>query len=166
MDDDLFKTLVDAHYEDLYRFALSLSRKPEDAADLVQQTFGVFAAKGSQIRELSKAKQWLFTTLYREFTSVYRRGKRLVSLDAPETDFMGGEAASMAQRETEHHEILDALASLEEGQRAILTLFYLDQHSYKQIAEILGIPTGTVMSRLHRAKQGLRAKLEGSRTEE
>ena len=67
MNNEAFAQLVDAHYAPLYRFALSLARNGSDAGDLVQQTFFIWATKGHGLRELSKAKSWLFTTLYREF---------------------------------------------------------------------------------------------------
>ena len=60
-----FQQLVDRQYEPLFRFALSLTRSEADAADLTQQTFFLWASKGHQLRDRSKAKSWLFTTLYR-----------------------------------------------------------------------------------------------------
>src|ERR1035438_7314776 len=81
MTNEAFTQLVDAHYAPLYRFALSLARNGSDAGDLVQQTFFIWATKGHGIRELSKAKSWLFTTLYREFLRARRRDSRSSSLE-------------------------------------------------------------------------------------
>src|SRR6478736_902677 len=62
-----FQALVDAYYAPLYRFAMSLTRSESDAADLVQDAFVLWATKGHQLQDASKAKTWLFTTLHREF---------------------------------------------------------------------------------------------------
>ncbi len=76
-----FNRLVEEHYQPLYRFAFSLSRNEPDACDLVQQAFARWAAKGHQLRDTSKAKTWLFTTLYREFLSQCRRAAHLLEPD-------------------------------------------------------------------------------------
>ena len=85
MSPDAFQQLVDRHYAALYRFGLSLSRNADAAADLVQQTFYLWAEKGHQLRDLSKAKSWLFTTLYREYLSTYRRNVRHPQVELDDT---------------------------------------------------------------------------------
>src|SRR5215471_1863791 len=76
MDSDDFAEIVTRHYEPLYKFALSLTRAEADARDLTQQTFYVWAAKGHQLRDVSKVKAWLFTTLHRAFLATCRRHAR------------------------------------------------------------------------------------------
>ena len=71
-----FEAIVSEHYEPLYRFALSLTRAESDARDLTQQTFYIWATKGHQLRDLSKVKAWLYTTLHRAFLVGRRRQSR------------------------------------------------------------------------------------------
>src|SRR5436853_5757776 len=71
-----FEALVSQYYASLYQFAFSLTRSESDACDLTQQTFYVWAKKGHQLRDLSKVKSWLFTTLHREFLESRRRQSR------------------------------------------------------------------------------------------
>ena len=76
-----FQELVDANHTALYRFALSLTKSEDRAADLVQQTFYRWAAKGQDLRDPSRAKSWLFTTLYREFIRVHRHESLFAQVD-------------------------------------------------------------------------------------
>src|SRR5213593_3002501 len=71
-----FELLVSRYYSTLYQFAFSLTRNEADACDLTQQTFYIWAKKGHQLRDASKVKTWLFTTLHREFLKTRRRQSR------------------------------------------------------------------------------------------
>src|SRR5882672_5988290 len=71
-----FEGVVAQYYEPLYKFAFSLARAESEACDLTQQTFYVWAAKGHQLRDQSKVKTWLFTTLHRQFLESRRRQTR------------------------------------------------------------------------------------------
>lgn len=160
MPGDVFTQLVDAYYAPLYRFALSLTKNSSDAGDLTQQTFFIWAKKGEQLRDVSKVKSWLFTTLYREFLRVRRRAGHVSALEdlppgeadpaGPEVDVVGGMDAEL---------VVEALQDVDEVYRAPLTLFYLQELSYRDIAESLEIPIGTVMSRISRGKAQLRGSL-------
>jgi len=146
----------------LYRFALSLSRKQSDAGDLVQQTFFLWASKGHQLRDKSKVKTWLFTSLYREFLGRKRHQDRFVDAENnPEVSAIQIIPATVVDQ-LDGEIVQGALLGLEEIYRAPLTLFYLQQHSYKEIAETLEIPIGTVMSRISRGKEQLRKALADS----
>jgi RNA polymerase sigma-70 factor, ECF subfamily len=153
-----FQKLVDQQYVPLYRFALSLSKSGADAADLTQQTFFLWASKGDQLRDRSKAKSWLFTTLFREFLGRRRHEIRFPKI---ELDDMREEEMSVSPNVNafDSATVLQALQVVEEPFRAPLTLFYLEQFSYQEIAEVLEVPIGTVMSRLSRGKALLRQRL-------
>ena len=160
MHDQEFPQLVEAHYAPLYRFALSLTRRPADAADLTQQTFFVWATKGDSLRDVAKAKSWLFTTLYREFLRIRRREARVSAIEdlAPaERDLPDVEPDLIGKMDAPV--VMAALQEIDPVFREPLTLFYLNDISYLEIAEILDVPIGTVMSRLHRAREQLRVLL-------
>ena len=153
-----FQQLVDRQYAPLYRFALSLSKSEADAADLTQQTFFLWASKGDQLRDRSKAKSWLFTTLYREFLSRRRHEVRFPKVELD--DVREDEMSIIPNVNTfDGATVLQGLREVEEPFRAPLTLFYLEQFSYQEIADMLDVPIGTVMSRLSRGKALLRQRL-------
>ena len=160
LDPQTFEDIVNRYYEPLYRFAFSLARTEADASDLTQETFREFAAKARQLRDTSKAKSWLFTTLYRAFVDKRRRLNRYPEVES------GAVENELPALEPEAPGKMDAAAAraalvrLDETYRAPLALFYLEDHSYLEIAEILGIPIGTVMSRLSRGRALLRELLE------
>lgn len=153
-----FEQLVDRQYAPLFRFALSLAKSGADAADLTQQTFFLWATKGNQLRDRSKAKAWLFTTLYHEFLG---RRRHEVRFPKVELDDVREEEMSISPNVNafDSATVLQALREVEESFRAPLTLFYLEQFSYQEIADMLNVPIGTVMSRLSRGKALLRQRL-------
>jgi RNA polymerase sigma-70 factor (ECF subfamily) len=150
-----FEEIVDRFYPMLYRFALSLARNEADACDLTQQTFSIWAKKGHLLRDGSKVKAWLFTTLYREFISIRRREMRWPKEEISEVEHELPYAMPETVDCLESGQVMEALQSIDENFRAPLVLFYLQDHSYEEIAQILEIPIGTVMSRLSRGKQKL-----------
>jgi RNA polymerase sigma-70 factor, ECF subfamily len=150
-----FEELVDRYYQMLYRFALSLARNEADACDLVQQTFSIWAAKGHLLRDVSKVKSWLFTTLYHEFISNRRREMRWPKEDLSDVENELPVAMPESVDCLEAEQVMAALQTVDETFRTPLVLFYLQEHSYEEISTMLEIPIGTVMSRLSRGKQKL-----------
>ena len=110
------------------------------------------------MRDRSKTKSWLFTTLYREFLRRRRHEVRFPQVELEETR---DEEMSILPNTNafDGSIVLEALRELEEPFRAPLSLFYLEQFSYAEVAEVLDVPIGTVMSRLSRGKALLRQRL-------
>jgi RNA polymerase sigma-70 factor (ECF subfamily) len=148
MDLDIEK-LVELHYQALYRFAFSLSRSESEAADLTQQAFYILAKSGNQVREPAKVKSWLFTTLHREYLARRRKMVRF-----PQMDFEQAEqelpAVAPSVESADAPIVLKALAKVDANFQAAIALFYLEDYSYPEIAEILDVPLGTVKSRIAR----------------
>ena len=153
---DPFETLVTEYYEPLFRFAMSLTRSESDAQDLTQQTFYVWATKGHQLRDVSKVKTWLYTTMHRAFLKSRRRQTRFPHLDLEEFVDELPAVSSELSNQLDATQVLPALAKVDEVYQAAVALFYLDDCSYKDIADILGVPIGTVKSRIARGIAQLR----------
>ena len=145
-----FDSLVACYYEPLYQFAFSLARDEADACDLTQQTFCIWATKGHQLRDASKVKTWLFTTLHREFLGTRRKQTRFPHV---ELEYAAAELPVVSPtgvNRLDAGQVLESLGRLDEIYQAPVALFYLQDYSYNEIAEILDVPLGTVKSRLTR----------------
>lgn len=154
-----FDDIVNEFYTPLYRFGYSLAKNEDGASDLTQQTFFIFAEKGSQIRDESKVKSWLFTTLYREFLRNKRKEDRMESTEDEALERNAPTTQPEVLRSADGNTAVEALQQVDDVYRTPLSLFYLKNNSYKEIAEILSIPIGTVMSRISRGKNQLKTIL-------
>jgi RNA polymerase sigma-70 factor, ECF subfamily len=157
--DPEFENLVKLYYRDLYRFGFSLTGSEADAADLTQQTFYIWANKGHQLQNAASVKAWLFTTLHREFLQTCRRRNRFSSESIDElTKDLPNVPANCAER-ADSRTLLRILGEIAEDFRAPLVLYYMEDLSYKEIADVLALPLGTVQSRIARAKIQLLRRL-------
>jgi RNA polymerase sigma-70 factor, ECF subfamily len=160
--------------DSLYSAALRMTRNSADAEDLVQETY-LKAYRGfDSYTEGTNLKAWLYRILTNTFINTYRSRKRRPEeqeLDDAEDFYLyrrlGGIEAAQMGRSAEDEmfewftdtEVKDALESLPEQFRMAVLLADVEGFSYKEIAEILDIPIGTVMSRLHRGRRGLQKRL-------
>lgn len=154
-----FEQVVNLHYAALYRFALSLTRNEVDASDLTQQTCYLWVAKGHQVRDQSKLKSWLLTTMHREFLGRRRHETKFQHVEISTTGDGLPRVPPDVVEQMDGKTLMQTLAQVDEIYRVPLALFYLEDMSYKEIAEMLSVPTGTVMSRLARGKAQLRERL-------
>src|SRR5436309_9784781 len=109
---------LNEHYEPLYRFAMSLTRAESDAGDLTQHTFYIWATKGHQLRDPSKVKTWLFTTLHRAFLESRRRQTRFPHLELEEVSEQLPAYAPELGDHLDSSQVLSALARVDEVYRA------------------------------------------------
>jgi RNA polymerase sigma factor (sigma-70 family) len=150
-----FEGLVTRYYRPLFQFAFSLTRREPEARDLTQQTFLVWGTKGHQLRDASKVKTWLFSTLHHEFLKSRRRQTRFPHY---ELEQVGDELPVVTPAMVDQMDaatVVEALGRVDDVYQAPVALFYLEEHSYKEIAEILDVPIGTVESRIARGKAQL-----------
>ena len=150
MIDEHFEGVVNQYYALLYRFAFSLTHSESDACDLTQETFLIWAQKGDQMRDRTKVKSWLFTTMHREHLQKRRRITRFPETEISEAEFELPEVLPFSVGWLDRDNLLNAMGQLEKNFQAAIALYYLEDYSYPEIAEILEIPLGTVKSRISR----------------
>ncbi|MDQ8194409.1 sigma-70 family RNA polymerase sigma factor [Coraliomargarita sp. SDUM461004] len=160
-----FDEIVSTYYQALYRFGYSLAKNEHEAGDLAQQTFFIYAEKGDSLRDKSKVKSWLFTTLYREFLRRRRKESRMDHYEPEMLEAAGGAVEPHIRRSMDANLAVEALEEVDEVYRQPLALFYMKDLSYKEIAETLDVPIGTIMSRLSRGKAQLRDIFKRKETE-
>src|SRR5712671_2521960 len=120
-----FATLVEQYYRSLYQFAFSLSQSESDACDLTQQTFYIWATKGHQLRDISKVKTWLFTTLHREFLELRRKHTRFPHYELDEVRHELPCVEPELVNRLDSAEVLSLLAQVDPLFQAPVALFYL-----------------------------------------
>jgi RNA polymerase sigma-70 factor (ECF subfamily) len=157
--DQEFERAVRGHYADVFRFALSLTKREAEASDLTQEAFYLLAVKGRQIQDASKLKSWLFTTCYREFLRDERHRARFPHVELSLVEEALPEVTPERVHDMDAAALMQALQRLDELYRVPVVLFYLQGRAYKDIAALLEVPVGTVMSRLARGKEQLRRLL-------
>jgi RNA polymerase sigma-70 factor (ECF subfamily) len=154
--------LIEAQIPGLRRFACALLRGDREGADdLVQETLERALSHWNLRRNQGNLRGWLYTILYTRFLSDQRRVRRRGPHDAftdeaelPGID--GGQHSAL-----EHRDLLRAFAALPEEQRTVLLLVGVEDLSYQEAARVLGVPIGTVMSRLSRGRERLRRSMQG-----
>lgn len=169
--DERFEREVLPFMRDLYAAALRLTRNPTDAEDLLQETY-LRAYRGfSGFRPGTNLKAWLYRILTNAFINSYRKRQRepqVVPDDSVEEWYLYDRLSREGVGVSAEAEVLDALPdedvqaaleSLPEQFRMAVLLADVEGFSYREIAEILSVPMGTVMSRLHRGRRALEKRL-------
>jgi len=165
------------HLDRMYAAALRYVRRPADADDLVQEALTTAFRAYHQVEEGSNVRAWLYRVLHTTFLSQYRRDGRRPAEDPTEDVEVAAASASSdvtpdvtpprtapsaeqtALSAFGPTEVKEALAALPEEQRVAVYLADVEGFAYREIADIMGSPVGTVMSRLHRGRSALRASL-------
>ncbi len=146
--------LAEAHGAALYRVAYRYCGNAADAEDLVQETFVVACRKLDQLRERAAARAWLAQVLRNLWVRARKRPAPTLSPEA-----IAAAAAPVAAPEPfDRDRLLALLDRMPDDFREPLLLFYFEDFKYREIADILGVPIGTVMSRLARGKAYLRER--------
>jgi RNA polymerase sigma-70 factor (ECF subfamily) len=154
-----YEQAVNSYYEGLYRFAYSLAGNADDACELTQETFARLLAKGGQLRDRSRVKGWLFTTLYRIYLGWKRREMRHPHFEITSVEDELPPVTPDMMDKLENEAVGQSLLEMEERYRVVLSLYYFENHTYAEISRLLDIPIGTIMSRLSRAKELMRKSL-------
>ena len=160
---EVFENEAMQHINDLYRTAMRLTRNQTDADDLVQETYMQAWRSFDRYEIGTNCRAWLYKILFNKFDH-YRRKKYTQSKYFSEADELVFELSASTQPVPENltdREVISALEKLPEHYRSVVLLADLHEFDYKEVAQILEIPIGTVMSRLSRARTQLKKSLAG-----
>ncbi|GAB4554938.1 MAG: sigma-70 family RNA polymerase sigma factor [Phycisphaerales bacterium] len=171
MERDAFEKLALEHIDAVYRMALQLAKHPDEASDLVQETYLKAIRSSERFEEKGGGmRSWLFTILHHTFYSRVKREKRgPVAVEefyeADERETVPDEAPpawDLRSLDWEHvdERVKKAIEELSPEHREVLLLWGVEGMKYREIASILDVPIGTVMSRLHRSRKVLAESLE------
>jgi RNA polymerase sigma-70 factor (ECF subfamily) len=141
----------------LRRYARALTADPDRADDLVQDCLERALSRSHQWRAGSDLRAWLFTILHNLHINALRRDLRRAETPLDSTTAAEQQTRCAGDGELHLQELERVLAQLPDDQREVLLLVCLEEMSYAQVAQVLGLPIGTVMSRLHRARARVRA---------
>jgi len=168
---ELFEHEALPHVDALYRAALQLSRNPDDARDLLQETVLRAYRFFHQYTPGTNCRSWLLTILYNSFRNGYRAaGRELLSVtpedferELEKVSSRGDQTLSnpdiLISEQVLDHEVSAALDALPPDFHTVLMLVDVQELNYKQVAQVLGIPIGTVKSRVLRGRQMMRTAL-------
>lgn len=152
------KELVELYYEGLYRYAFRLSGSAADADDLTQEAFCKAQSQFKQLRDRNRAKPWLFSILRNVYLHRLRTTRQHTTVPLDSVGELP-EALPDVLPDVDVEQLQKALDELPEVFRTPIILYYFEDFSYRDIAEQMDLPIGTVMSRLARAKGVLRQRL-------
>jgi len=150
--------LVADHHAAVYGYAYRLSGNEADAEDLAQQVFLTAQRKLDQLRSAESVRGWLLAIARNGFLKASARRRPTSAVDL-RLNIDGIPAEALDGEEIDHEWLQQAIDELPDTFKVVLVMFYFEESSYREIAEQLELPIGTVMSRLARAKGHLRSKL-------
>lgn len=143
-----FINLINQHKQGMYRLALSMLYQQADAEDAVSEAVLKAYENRSSLRKPERFKSWIMQITANEARRIYNKNKRV--------DYVEHMEDLSVFHEDQHHELWDAVISLEKEHREVVILYYYEQLKLKEIAKVLHVAEGTVKSRLFRAKKQLK----------
>ena len=153
-----FEAMIAPHMNVLFKVAYQYTCNQHDAEDLLQDLLVYLFSKQDEMAEIEKLKPWLMRCLYNRFVDVYRKNKR-----QPQIEDIDDEKIQPLFRHTDNHqkhdqqqEIFNAMATLTNDQRTVVTLHDINGYTLPELSKIMDTPLGTLKSNLHRARATLK----------
>jgi RNA polymerase sigma-70 factor (ECF subfamily) len=156
-----FEAIISPHMNALYKVAYQYTCNQHDAEDLLQDLLIDLFTKQDELANIDKLKPWLMRCLYNRFIDLYRKNKR-----QPQIEDIDDKKNQPLYRHTDNHqeldqqqEIFNAMATLSNDQRAVITLHDINGYTLPELSQIMGMPLGTLKSNLHRARVALKKQI-------